>query len=51
VNGDRMSIKIVNDVPGLGEATGIRKGSALLVPSTTAAALVLVGVAVPIPPD
>jgi hypothetical protein len=51
VNGDRVSIKIVNGVALDGESAGFTPGSELLVDSTTAAALVLVGVAVPLPPD
>ncbi len=46
---DRVSIKIVNDVPRSGESTGFTKGSELLVHSTTAAALVLIGAAVQLP--
>jgi hypothetical protein len=44
--GEPVRVKIVNDVPAAGDTPEFTRGSELLVPSTTAAALILSGVAV-----
>jgi hypothetical protein len=49
MNSERVSIRIVNDAPLIGEFTGFTKGSELLVDVNTATALVLIGIAVGLP--
>jgi hypothetical protein len=47
---DRVSIKLIDDLRHVGGFTNLKRGSELLVHSTTAAAQVLSGAAVQLPP-
>jgi hypothetical protein len=49
MSSDRVSIKIVDDLPGTGEFSALEKGAELLVDSPTATALVLIGTAIQLP--
>jgi hypothetical protein len=46
---DQVNIKIVDDIPATGETGVPKKGSELLVDSTTATALVFSGTAIQLP--
>ena len=49
MNRERVSIKLIDDLPHVSGFTDFKRGSELLVHSTTAAALVLSGAAVQLP--
>jgi hypothetical protein len=46
---DQVSIMLINDIRPIGESVGYKRGSELLVHTTTAAALVLSGAAIQLP--
>jgi hypothetical protein len=49
MNGDRVNIKMVSDVPATSASPALEKGSELVVDSTTATALVVSGAAIQLP--
>jgi hypothetical protein len=46
---DQVSIRLIDDIRPVGKSVSFRRGSELLVHSTTAAALVLSGAAIQLP--